>query len=66
MKCYYCHHRNGTCFFNADRTVVILCESCANRRLTMHFLSLKFNKSNTPYSQHPKNKEQADGVNLIR
>lgn len=65
MKCYYCHHRKGTCFLNVDRAVVILCESCANRKLTMRNLSLKFSRSDTPYTQHPGNIEQAGEVNLI-
>ncbi len=54
MKCYYCHHRKGDCFLRIERMAVILCESCANRRLTMLNLSRKFQRSETACSQPPR------------
>ena len=53
MKCYYCHHRKGKCFLSVDRMVVVLCESCANRSITIRNVSMKFDRSNTAYAQQP-------------
>jgi hypothetical protein len=54
MKCYYCHHRKGKCFLSFDRTVVILCEYCADRNMTIRNLSGKFGRPDASYAQHPK------------
>lgn len=51
MKCYYCHHRKGQCTVKVDRAVVVLCESCADRRLTMLNLSRKFNGPVSSFAQ---------------
>ena len=54
MKCYYCHHRNGDCFLNINRTVVVLCESCANRSMTLRNLSMKFRRASAPPPPQPQ------------
>ena len=54
MKCYYCHHRKGKCYVSLDRMIVVLCETCANRSLTVRNVSLKFDRSNTSCAQQAK------------
>lgn len=54
MKCFYCHHRIGKFVISIEGMLVILCESCVRRSMTMRSLSLKFCGSNASRAQRPK------------
>ena len=54
MKCYYCHYRVGKRIISIVGMLVVLCESCAGRSMTMRSLSLKFCGSNASRAQRPK------------